>query len=177
MFYDLTGKACGSDCKPGDNCGRFVEIWNDVFMQYNKTKDGKYEPLKQKNVDTGMGVERTIAVLQGLDDDYEVDDLWKGIISSIEDLAGKKYSSDKKSFRIIADHIRAAVFVARDGITPSNKERGYILRRLIRGSKIWETSRYKRKFFSKSGQFCFCYNGRLLSSRLDNSQEIKSIYF
>ena len=132
MFYDVTQKPHGKNCKPGDNCGRFFEVWNDVFMQYNKTKDGKYEPLKQKNVDTGMGVERTTAVLSGLDDDYKVEDLWGEIRGSIENETETKYEGNERAHRVIADHIRAATFVISDGVIPSNKERGYVLRRLIR---------------------------------------------
>ena len=132
IFYDTGAKSCCKDCRPGNNCGRFVEIWNNVFMQYNKTADGKFETLKQKNVDTGMGVDRTTAVINGLDDDYLVKDLWGEIILAIEEVTGKKYVGNKKEFRIIADHTRASVFVASEGIYPSNKERGYILRRLIR---------------------------------------------
>lgn len=132
MFYDTTAKAHGPDCKPGDNCGRFFEIWNDVFMEYNKTKDGKYEPLQQKNVDTGMGVERTTAVLSGYGDDYKVKDLWGEILSAIEIVTNSEYLGNEKAHRVIADHLRAAVFLISDGVTPSNKERGYILRRLIR---------------------------------------------
>ena len=132
MFYDATGKAHGPGCKPGDNCGRFFEIWNDVFMEYNKTKDGKYEPLKQKNVDTGMGVERTTAVLSGYGDDYKVEDLWADILSAIEKATKSKYEGNEKAHRVIADHLRAAIFLISDGVTPSNKERGYVLRRLVR---------------------------------------------
>ena len=132
MFYDISGKAHGANCAPGDNCGRFFEIWNDVFMEYYKTKEGKYEPLKQKNVDTGMGVERTVAVLSGLDDDYKVKDLWENILSSISDSTKTKYQDNKKAHRVIADHLRASVFLISDGVIPSNKERGYVLRRLIR---------------------------------------------
>ena len=135
MYYDTTQTPCGSDCQPGDNCGRFCEIWNDVFMQYNKTADGKFEKLPQPNVDTGMGLDRTTAVLNGFDDDY-LTDLWQPIIKSIEAVSGRKYVEYKKSFRIIADHLRAAVFVIADGIQPSNKERGYILRRLIRRAAL-----------------------------------------
>jgi len=132
MFYDVTGRACGANCKPGDNCGRFIEIWNDVFMQYNKTSDGKFIPLKQKNVDTGMGVERTTAVLQGFEDVYQVEDLWGKIIASIEEVTKTTYKGNEKEHRVIADHIRASTFVLAEGIVPSNKERGYVLRRLIR---------------------------------------------
>jgi alanyl-tRNA synthetase len=112
------------------------EIWNDVFMQYNKTKEGKFIPLRQKNIDTGMGVERTLAVLNGLDDDY-LTEVFKSIIEEIEDLSGKKYEDNKKAMRIIADHIKAAVFIIADGITPSNTEQGYVLRRLIRRAVRW----------------------------------------
>ncbi|MFH1803160.1 MAG: alanine--tRNA ligase [archaeon] len=112
---------------------RWVEIWNDVFMQYNKTKDGRYEPLEQKNVDTGMGVERTIAVLLGLDDNY-LTPMFAPVIEEIEHLSRKKYRDNKKAFRIIADHIRAAVFIIGDerGVKPGNLGQGYVLRRLIR---------------------------------------------
>jgi len=134
MFYDTTGKPHGDDCYPGDNCGRFFEIWNDVFMQYNKTKEGKYEQLKQRNIDTGMGVERTMAVILGLKDNYKVPDLWGNILKKIEEISGKKYEDNEKAFRIIADHTRAAAFLLAEGIIPSNKERGYILRRLLRRS-------------------------------------------
>lgn len=132
IFYDTSGTPHGKDCAPGDDCGRFFEIWNNVFMQYNKTPDGKFVELSQKNVDTGMGVERTTAVLSGLDDNYEIKDLWGEILTSIEKLSGKSYSDNKKSARIVADHMRAATFLIADGVTPSNKDRGYILRRLIR---------------------------------------------
>lgn len=111
-----------------------VEIWNDVFMEYNKTSKGYYEPLKQKNVDTGMGVERTLAILNGFEDNY-LTDMWKPIIDEIETYSGKKYRRDKKTtraMRIIADHIKAAVFIIADGIQPSNTGQGYVLRRLIR---------------------------------------------
>lgn len=132
IFYDITHVACGSNCQPGDGCGRYCEIWNNVFMQYRKTKEGKYEQLEQKNVDTGMGVDRTIAILNGLDDDYKVDDLWGKIIVAIGDICKKNYQENEKAFRIIADHSRAAVFAAAEDLIPSNKERGYVLRRLIR---------------------------------------------
>lgn len=135
MYYDVTQQPCCPDCKPGDNCGRFCEIWNDVFMQYNKTAEGKFEKLAKPNVDTGMGLERTTAVLNGLDDNYQTD-IWKPIIQRISQLTNKKYEDNEKSFRIIADHLRAAVFIVSDGVLPSNKERGYILRRLIRRAAV-----------------------------------------
>lgn len=135
MHYDATQKPCGPNCQPGCECGRFCEIWNDVFMQYNKTSAGKYEKLAQPNVDTGMGLERITAVVNGLDDDY-LTDLWLPIIKSIERVTHRGYEANPKPFRIIADHLRAAVFIISDGVQPSNKEQGYILRRLIRRAAI-----------------------------------------
>ena len=121
---------CGPDTEMFVNG---FEIWNDVFMQYNKTKDGKFLPLSQKNVDTGMGVERTLAILNGLKDNYLID-AWKPIIDEIEHLWNIKYTTkkNKRIMRIIADHAKAAVFIAGEGIIPSNKGQGYILRKLIR---------------------------------------------
>lgn len=112
---------------------RWVEIWNNVFMQYIHLEDGSFEPLKQKNVDTGMGVERTTAILEGFCDNYE-SSIWKPIIHKIEELSSKNYYDYQKEMRIIADHIRSIVIVAGDDakIYPSNKDQGYILRRLIR---------------------------------------------
>jgi len=109
----------------------WVEIWNDVFMQYVKDANGKYNVAAQKNVDTGMGLERTIAVLNGKENVYETD-LFLPIIEKIEELSGKKYADDKKAFRVVADHIKAATFLLASEIEPSNLGRGYILRRLIR---------------------------------------------
>ncbi len=122
---------CGPDTEMFVNG---VEIWNDVFMQYNKTKDEKFLHLQQKNVDTGMGVERTLAILNGFDDNY-LTDVWKPIIEKIEKLSGKKYGKDKettKAMRIIADHIKAAVFIIGDGVKPGKEEKSSILRILIR---------------------------------------------
>ena len=112
---------------------RWMEIWNNVFMQFNHQEDGKFVTLKQKNVDTGMGVERTTAVLDGLDDNY-LTEIWQPLIKEIEKLSGKKYDDNKKPMRVIADHLRAIVMIAGDdaGIKPSNTDQGYILRRLIR---------------------------------------------
>jgi len=130
MFYDSGKKPCGKDCKPGCFCGKYFEVWNDVFMQYNKTDNGKYETLKQKNVDTGMGVERTVAVLQGKDSVYETE-LFIPIVKKIKEFAN---NYNEKSIRIIADHARAATFILAEKIVPKNVEHGYILRRLIRRS-------------------------------------------
>jgi alanyl-tRNA synthetase len=112
---------------------RWVEIWNNVFMQFNRKEDGTVVDLPKKNVDTGMGYERVLAVLEGVDDNYKTS-LWKPIISTIEEVSGKSYLGNEESIRIIADHIRTAVFISADyaGIKPSNTNQGYILRRLIR---------------------------------------------
>ena len=138
IFYD-TGKApCGPDCKAGCDCGKYLEIWNNVFMEYNKLGEGKFEPLSQRNVDTGMGLDRTVATLQGVESVYDTD-AFTGIIACIERLSGKHYRDSAeitRMFRIVADHIRCATFILGDqrGVTPSNVGQGYILRRLIRRS-------------------------------------------
>lgn len=135
MFYWVDDKNPAPEkFDPQDE--RWVEIWNDVFMEYNKTANGKYEPLKQKNVDTGMGLERTLAVINSLDDDYKTE-LFINIIKKIEELSGKKYEESEeitKYMRVIADHIKAATFIMSDdkGIAPSNLDQGYVVRRLIR---------------------------------------------
>ncbi len=137
MFFDTGKEPCGPDCIPGCHCGKHFEIWNDVFMQYNKTAEGKYIPLKQKNVDTGMGVERTAAMLQGKRTVYETE-AFLPVVERIMSLVEKKEhdmsfeSGLSKSVRIIVDHMRAATFILSEGITPSNVDQGYILRRLIR---------------------------------------------
>jgi alanyl-tRNA synthetase len=134
MFYDTLKPKCGPDCSPACSCGKYVEIWNDVFLQYNKMSDGTYTLLEQKNVDTGMGLERIFATLLDAPSVYNTE-LFKNIISKIEEISGLKYNGDKQeSFRIIADHIRTATFILGDekGIVPSNTDQGYILRRVIR---------------------------------------------
>ncbi len=138
MFIDTGVPACGPSCKPGCHCGKYFEVWNDVFMQYNKTADGKYLPLAQKTVDTGMGVDRTIAMLQGKKTVFETELFWP-VIARLTEITGKHYGSDPAadtSFRIITDHIRASTFILGDdkGVKPSNLGQGYILRRLMRRS-------------------------------------------
>ena len=136
MFIITDRPPCGPDCSPACSCGRYLEIWNDVFMQYEKQVDGSFIPLKQKNVDTGMGLERTFCVLKGAKTVYETE-IFARIIGKIEELSGKKYGSDEettRSIRIISDHMRTATFIIGDdrGVTPSNVDQGYVLRRLIR---------------------------------------------
>jgi len=123
-------KTCGPNCP---NCQRFVELWNLVFMEYNKNKDSEYIKLPQKNVDTGIGFERLMAILGDKESAYETD-LFLPLIKEIETLSNKKYKEAEKSFRIISDHIRGTVFLIIEGIVPSNTGRGYILRRILRSS-------------------------------------------
>lgn len=131
IFYFRSNDEIPDVFDPEDN--RWVEIWNNVFMQYFKSKDGIVTDLPHKNVDTGMGVERTTAILEGVNDNY-LSSVWKDIIDLISELSNLPYEGNEKSMRIIADHIRTAVFISADpsGIKPSNTDQGYILRRLIR---------------------------------------------
>ncbi len=131
MFYFRSNDEIPEKFDPEDD--RWVEIWNDVFMQYYKDKNGNISELPKKNVDTGMGLERVVAVLEGVNDNYK-SSVWKDVIEVIEKIAGKSYEGNEKAMRIIADHIRTSVFIAADksGIKPSNTDQGYILRRLIR---------------------------------------------
>ena len=131
IFYWRSEDAIPEVFDPEDS--RWVEIWNNVFMQYNKAADGSISELPNKNVDTGMGVERTTAILEGVNDNY-TSSIWKDVIELISNISGIEYEENKKSMRIIADHLRTAVFISADpaGIKPSNTDQGYILRRLIR---------------------------------------------
>lgn len=136
IFWDTGKPACSDHCDPSCDCGKYLEIWNNVFMQFNRQADGTYLPLTQKNVDTGMGLERTVCVLNGFKSVYDID-LFQGAFAKIEELSGKKYDSDPKTMRamrIIADHVRTSTFLLGDpvGVVPSNVDQGYVLRRLIR---------------------------------------------
>ena len=138
IFIDTGKEPCGEDCSPACDCGKYVEIWNNVFMQFNRDKDGNFQPLAQKNVDTGMGLERTICMLNGYQSVYETD-LFADVIAKISSLCGKEYGKDEeetRAMRIIADHMRTAPFMIGDekGIVPSNVDQGYVLRRLLRRS-------------------------------------------
>ncbi len=136
IFYDQgAAVGCGSpECTVGCECDRYMEIWNNVFMQFNRSSDGTLTPLPKPAVDTGMGLERVSAVMQGVSSNYDIDIL-QGIIRHIERLSGKRYGSDEKdnvSMRVIADHARAVTFLICDGALPSNEGRGYVLRRIMR---------------------------------------------
>ena len=136
IYFDRGIKyGCGSpDCKPGCDCDRFMEIWNNVFSQFNNDGQGNYTELSQKNIDTGMGLERLACVMQGVDNMFEVDTI-RRVIDKVCEISGKKYGDDAKndvSIRVITDHSRSAMFMIADGVIPSNEGRGYVLRRIIR---------------------------------------------
>jgi len=136
IYYDRGEKyGCGSpDCKPGCDCDRYMEIWNNVFSQFNNMGDGTYEELKTKNIDTGMGLERLACIFQDVDNLFEVDTI-KNIMTHLSRISGIEYKSDAEkdvSMRVITDHIRSTTFMIADGVMPSNEGRGYVLRRLIR---------------------------------------------
>lgn len=136
MFIDRGQEKCSEHCDPSCDCGKYLEIWNNVFMQYYKHEDGSYTKLKQKNVDTGMGLERTLCILNGVQSVYDIE-LFDTAKAKIEELTGKKYGENEevtKAYRIILDHVRTSTFLIGDtrGIAPSNVDQGYVLRRLIR---------------------------------------------
>ena len=136
IYFDRGEKyGCGSpDCGPGCDCDRFMEIWNNVFSQFNNMGDGTYTELEHKNIDTGMGLERLACVMQGVDDMFEVDGV-RRILDKVVEISGKKYGENAKddiSIRVITDHVRGSTFMISDGVNPSNEGRGYVLRRLLR---------------------------------------------
>ena len=128
IFYDTGAKPCSPNCDPSCDCGKYIEIWNNVFMQYDKKEDGSFEPLKQKNVDTGMGLERMTFLLQNKKDVFETE-LFLPIMNKVKELSKLV---NEESLRIIADHMRSSSFLICDGVVPSNLGQGYILRRIIR---------------------------------------------
>ncbi len=137
LFYDTGRPKHGPNCQPGCNCGKYIEIGNNVFMQYNKTAEGIFEPLKQRNIDVGLGLERILSVVLGTEDVYTTD-LFMPIVQRIQELCERQGNKpalapeqEQRLIRIIADHLRAATFIIAHGVTPSNVEQGYICRRLI----------------------------------------------
>ena len=134
MFYDFGtphDPSYGEFCHPNCDCGRFMEIGNNVFMAYRKVAEGQFEPLERPSIDHGSGLERIAAAKQGDPDVFKISLMWP-IVEKLQDLSGKKYESHTESMRVIADHLRAATFLAVDGCVPSNKEQGYVMRRLLR---------------------------------------------
>ncbi|MDR2069569.1 MAG: alanine--tRNA ligase [Spirochaetaceae bacterium] len=136
MFIDMGKEPCGGDCGPGCSCGKWLEVWNDVFMQYNKNAQGEYIPLTRTCVDTGMGIERTVTILNGKKSVYDTE-IFAPLIEAVEKASGSSYGTDDdrdRSIRIICDHVRSAVFILGDpkAVSPSNVGAGYVLRRLLR---------------------------------------------
>mgnify|MGYP004537859855 FL=1 len=128
MFYDTGKPACGPHCEPSCDCGKYVEIWNNVFMEYFKDKDGKYSKLKQKNVDTGLGLERMAMLLQGKETPFDTE-IFEPVMKKLEELQKEDIIESR---RIISEHLRSSMMIIADGGRPSNLDRGYVLRRLIR---------------------------------------------
>jgi alanyl-tRNA synthetase len=152
MFYWKAKSKLPKEVNPNDES--WVEIWNDVLMEFVKNEEGKFVSAKQKNIDTGMGLERTLAILNGFEDNY-LSEVWQPIIKKIEKLSGEEYSKNKKEMRIIADHIKASVFIIADGISPSNTEQGYVLRRLIRRAIVQGRKLKLKNFVSKIAEPIF----------------------
>ena len=169
MFIDTGKPKCSENCSPACDCGKYMEIGNDVFMQYFKNADGSFEPLKNKNVDQGMGLERMLCILNGYKSVFETD-LFSFAIEKLEQLSGKRYGEDDdvtKAMRIIADHTRTSTFLLgdRNGVSPSNVDQGYVLRRLIR-----RAMRYCRAIGVDDGALAEL--GRIDETRL--TEEIKA---
>ena len=140
IHYDLgADKACGADCKPNDGCSRFIEIWNLVFTQFYQDEQGKRTPLAKPNIDTGMGLDRTLTVVNGKQNVYETD-LFADLLNKVAELSGKKYGvnpDDTTAIRIVSEHGRALAFLIADGVLPDNEGRGYVLRRLLRRATLF----------------------------------------
>ena len=128
MFYDTGKEPCGEECQPSCDCGKYVEIWNNVFMEYFKNKDGKYSKLSQKNVDTGLGLERMTMLLQGKETPFDTE-IFKSVMDKLVELENVDIIESR---RIVAEHLRSSMMIICDGGRPSNVDRGYVLRRLIR---------------------------------------------
>ena len=154
LFDQGPSVGCGRpECAPGCDCDRYLEIWNLVFTQFDRQASGELIPLPKPNIDTGMGLERIAAVIQGVTSNYDTD-IFREIISKVEELSGKKYGDDPKadlSFRVIADHARSSAFLIGDGVMPSNEGRGYVLRRIIRRAiRYGQALGIKDPFFHKA---------------------------
>lgn len=165
IFFD-TGRPDHPGCRPGCACGRWFEIWNNVFLEYTRLTDGTLQGLAQRNVDTGMGVERTVAVLSGHDDVFEMDTLWT-LVEQLQALSGKTYAETPRPFRVIADHIRAASLAIADGALPSNVEAGYVVRRMVR-----RAVRYGRQL-GLHGNFCGDLSGAVVTALGDSYPRLK----
>ncbi|MEG1623507.1 MAG: alanine--tRNA ligase [Raoultibacter sp.] len=170
LYFDQGEEyGCGSpDCAPGCDCDRFLEYWNLVFTQYDGREDGSLEPLPKKNIDTGMGLERIAAIMQGVQSNYEID-LMRDLLAVGEKLSGRVYGKTKEddlSLRIIADHSRSVTFLIADGVLPSNEGRGYVLRRLLRRAVM------QAHLIGVDGPFLSSYIGKIIELMGDVYPEI-----
>ena len=154
MFYD-TGRPDHPGCHPGCACGKWLEVWNNVFMEYQKTSDGRFIKLEQRNVDTGMGVERIMTALSGAQDVYSMDTL-APLVAQVERLSGRRYADTPRPFRVIVDHLRAATMAVGDGAAPSNVEAGYVVRRMVR-----RAVRFGRELGIR-GNFCAAFSSAVI---------------
>lgn len=177
LIIDLGEKyGCGrSDCKPGCDCDRFLEIWNLVFMEFNKNEDGSLTPLPKKNIDTGMGLERISLVMQGVENVFETDLLYP-ILSRVAEITGARYGDSPatdRSLKIISDHLKASTFLLADGVVPSNEGRGYVLRRLIRRSLSHARKLgYEKPFVSIIGEKVIEEFGSIYPELADNREYV-----
>ena len=177
IYFDRGIKyGCGSpDCKPGCDCDRFMEIWNNVFSQFNNDGNGNYTELAQKNIDTGMGLERLACVMQGVDNLFEVDTV-RNILNTVCSIAGKTYGEDKSndiSIRVVTDHIRSATFMICDGVIPSNEGRGYVLRRILRRAcRHGKLLGINRKFMTELCRVVISQNESAYPELVDKSEYI-----
>lgn len=180
IYFDKGEKyGCGcEDCKPGCDCDRFLEFWNLVFSQFDRKEDGTYEELEQKNIDTGMGLERMGCVMQEVDTIFEVDTISR-ILKKVCEIANKKYGKDPKndkSIRIITDHIRSVSFMVGDGILPSNEGRGYVLRRLLRrAARHGKLLGIEDKFLNKIVDEVIEINKEAYPELLEKAEYIKKV--
>ena len=177
IYFDRGEKyGCGSaDCKPGCDCDRFMEIWNNVFSQFNNDGNGNYTELAQKNIDTGMGLERLACVMQGVDNLFEVDTV-RNILNTVCSIAGKTYGDDKNndiSIRVVTDHIRSATFMICDGVIPSNEGRGYVLRRILRRAcRHGKLLGINRKFMTELCRVVISQNESAYPELVDKSEYV-----
>lgn len=181
--FKCTGEITGSEdikssCGPACECDRFLEIWNLVFMQYDRQADGSLKPLTQTGVDTGMGLERLCAIMQNKDSVFETD-LFHGIIKKIEELSGKLYAQQppplKAAFHVLADHIRSSTFIIADGCAPSNEGRGYVLRKIIRRAALFAQKLTPKNIFPKLSQVVVHEMGTIYPELIENAQLIFAI--
>lgn len=166
------------DCKPGCDCDRYLEFWNHVFSQFNKDEEGNYNPLENKNIDTGMGLERIACIMQGVNTIFDVDTI-KHILNAVEKMTnsnyGKEYKVDK-SIRIITDHIRSVSFLVADGVLPSNEGRGYVLRRLLRrAARNGKLLGMKEPFLYKLVDEVIAVSGEAYPELVEKAEYIKKV--